>query len=109
MKFLISKDYSRAMARANFLQPSRASLVEEWVGFIREQFPDKAGGVDLAAFAHGHVNGYSVTTEIFATGMDEAKRLAYAAWDQIFTLGQASVQRMRTVCAQIEAAQRTAK
>lgn len=108
MKFLISKDYGRAMAHANFLQPARASLVEEWVRFIREEFPDKTKEVDIAAFADGHLNGYSVTAEIFPN-MDDAKRIAYSAWDQIFTLGQAQVDGMRDVSRQIENAQRKTK
>ena len=101
IKFLVSKDYGRAMARANFLQPARASLVEDWVGFIREEFPQKSEEVDIAAFADGHLNGYSVTTEIF-TNMAEAKRLTYAAWDRLFTLGQTSVAQMQDVCRQIQ-------
>jgi multiple sugar transport system substrate-binding protein len=103
-KFLISKEYGRAMARANLLQPARASLVDEWVGFIRQEFPQKAEDVDIAAFADGHLKGYSVTAEIFANMVD-AKRLAYAAWDQIFTLGQAPVEQMKDLCRQIEEAQ----
>ncbi|MCL4535542.1 MAG: sugar ABC transporter substrate-binding protein [Bacteroidetes bacterium] len=105
MKFLISKEYGRAMARAHFLQPARASLVDEWVSFIRQEFPEKARDVDIAAFAEGHIKGYSVTAEVFAN-MADATRLAYAAWDQIFTLGQAPVEQMRTVCRQIQDAQR---
>ncbi|MFQ5593001.1 MAG: ABC transporter substrate-binding protein [Anaerolineae bacterium] len=104
LKFLISKEYGRAMARANFLQPARASLVDDWVGFIREEFPQKAKDVDIAAFADGHLKGYSVTTEIFAN-MADAKRITYAAWDQIFTLGQAPVERMEDICRQIQEAQ----
>jgi multiple sugar transport system substrate-binding protein len=105
LKFLISKDYGRAMARANFLQPARASLVEEWVQFIREEFPEKARDMDIAAFADGHLKGYSVTAEIFPN-MDDAKRIAYSAWDQIFTLGHAQVDQMKDVSRQIENAQR---
>jgi multiple sugar transport system substrate-binding protein len=104
LSFLISKEYGRAMAKANFLQPARASLVDEWATFIREEFPQRAKDVDIAAFADGHIRGYSVTAEIFAN-MDEAKQLAYAAWHQIFTLGQAPVEQMRPVCQQIERAQ----
>jgi multiple sugar transport system substrate-binding protein len=104
LKFLISKDYGRAMARANFLQPARASLVDEWAGFIREEFPQKAKDVDIAAFADGHLKGYSVTTEIFAN-MAEVQPITYAAWDQIFTLGQAPVEQMASVCSQIEETQ----
>jgi len=104
LKFLISKDYGRAMARANFLQPARASLVEEWVDFIREEFPEKTKEMDIAAFADGHIKGYSVTAEIFAN-MAEARRITYAAWDQIFTLGQAPVEQMKTVCGQVQAVQ----
>jgi multiple sugar transport system substrate-binding protein len=105
LKFLISKEYGRAMARANFLQPARASLVEEWVGFIRQEFPDKARDVDIAAFADGHINGYSVTAEVFSN-MTEAVDIAYETWDKIFTLGQMPVDQIDTVCQQIEAVQR---
>jgi multiple sugar transport system substrate-binding protein len=104
LKFLISKDYGRAMAQANFLQPARASLVEEWVGFVREEFPESARDVDIAAFADGHINGYSVTAEIF-TNMADARRIAYAAWEQILTLGQAPVELMQEASRQIEDAQ----
>ena len=101
LKFLISKDYGRAMARANFLQPARASLVDEWVAFIREEFPQKTREMNIAAFADGHIKGYSVTAEIFAN-MAEARRITYAAWDQIFTLGQAPVEQMKSVCRQVQ-------
>lgn len=104
LKFLVSKDYGRAMARANFLQPARISLIDEWAAFIREEFPDKAEQVDIAAFAAGQREGYSVTAEIFAN-MSEAMQLTYAAWEQIFTLGQAPVTSIRETCRQIETAQ----
>ncbi len=105
LKFLISPDYGRAMARANFLQPARESLVDEWVQIIRDEFPTETKEVDLAAFADGHRQGYSVTAEIFAN-MGDASRLAKAAWEQIYTLGQAPVDTMKEVSAAIEAAQR---
>jgi hypothetical protein len=92
------------MARANFLQPARASLVDEWVSFIREEFPQKAKEVDITAFADGHIKGYSVTAEIFAN-MADAKRIADAAWDEIFTLGQAPIEEMKDVCRRIQEAQ----
>ena len=104
VKFLISDEYGLAMARANFLQPAKASLVDDWANMIREEFPDAAAEVDLAAFADGHLNGYSVTAEVFSN-MADAKTIAYAAWDSILTLGQGSVDQMEDVCAQIEAAQ----
>ncbi len=97
LKFLISENYGRAMARANFLQPARASLVDDWVGFIREEFPEKAKDVDIAAFADGHVKGYSVAAEIFSN-MAEAKQITYDAWDKTFTLGQTSVEQIQLVC-----------
>jgi len=104
LKFLISEKYGRAMAKANFLQPARASLVDDWAAFIREEFPQKAKDVNIAAFADGHIKGYSVTAEIFAN-MGEATRLAYAAWHQIFTLGQVPVEQMRSVCQEIQETQ----
>lgn len=107
LKFLISKDYGRAMARAHFLQPARASLVDEWVGFVRQQFPQKARDVNIAVFADGQLMGYSVTAEVFAN-MDAATRLASTAWQEIFTLGQAPVEKMKDVCRQIQEAQQGA-
>jgi multiple sugar transport system substrate-binding protein len=104
VKFLIGKDYGRAMARANFLQPARASLVDDWVGFIREEFPQKAKDVDIAAFADAHVKGYSVTAEIFAN-MEEAKQLADAAWSEIFVMGQPLKEQMETACQKIQETQ----
>jgi multiple sugar transport system substrate-binding protein len=105
LKFLTSVDYGRAMARANFLQPARASLVDDWTDFVRAEFPGKIMDYDIAAFADGHIKGYSVTAEVFAN-MVEAKRIVYAAWDQIFVLGQAPVEEMVAACRQIEEAQR---
>lgn len=105
VKFLVGQDYGRAMARANFLQPARISLIDEWAAFIREEFPDKARQLDIGAFAAGQREGYSVTAEIF-DNMAEAMQLAYATWEQIFTLGQAPVTSVREVCRQIETAQR---
>ncbi|MCU0508078.1 MAG: sugar ABC transporter substrate-binding protein [Anaerolineae bacterium] len=107
MKFLISPRYGRAMARAHLLQPARSSLVDEWIAQAREQYPEKAQEMNLAAFAEGHLKGYSVTPEIFAN-QDIARRLTSAAWEQIFTLGRARVTIMTDVSEQIEAAQKTA-
>jgi multiple sugar transport system substrate-binding protein len=104
VKFLVGEDYGRAMARANFLQPARASLIDEWVGFVRDEFPQKAGDVDIAAFADAHVKGYSVTAEIFAN-MAEAERLANAAWNDIFVMGQPLKEWMEATCRQIQEAQ----
>ena len=104
VKFLISQDYGRAMAKAHFLQPARASLVEDWIGFIRAEYPEQTKEMNIAAFADGHLKGYSVIAETFAN-MAEAQRIADAAWEQIFKLGQAPVELMKTASQQIEAAQ----
>jgi multiple sugar transport system substrate-binding protein len=104
MKFLVSPEYGLAMARASFLQPARASLVNEWVGAIREEYPEQTRDLDIAAFADGHVQGYSVVAEVFAN-MADARRITYEAWDQIYTLGQAPVERMIEAAEAIEAAQ----
>ena len=108
MKFLISKDYGRAMARANFLQPARASLVDEWVDFVRSEFPQKTRDVNIAAFADGHIKGYSVVAEVFAN-MGDATRIAYDAWDKILTLGQAPTTLMSEASRQIQEAQQASQ
>jgi multiple sugar transport system substrate-binding protein len=104
LKFLVSKDYGRAMAKAHFLQPARSSLVADWVGYIRQEYADKAKNMELEAFADGHIKGYSVTAEIFQN-MSGVGKIASDAWDQIFTLGKAPVSDMSQVCQEIEAAQ----
>lgn len=106
LKFLISKNYGRAMAKAHFLQPARASLVDEWAGYIRSEFPEKAKDVDITAFADGHLKGYSVVAEIFAE-QAVAYQLANDAWNRIFTFGSARVETMAAVSAEIERAQTT--
>ena len=105
LKFLISQDYGRAMAKANFLQPARASLVQDWVDYIRQEFPEKTRDMDIAVFAEGHIQGYSVVAEIFPNMVD-AKRLIYAAWDQIFLLGEQPVDLMKEVSSQVDEAQK---
>lgn len=104
LKFLVSKEYGRAMARIHFLQPARASLVPEWAGYVRQEYPTKAKGVDIEAFADGQIHGYSVTAETFPNMIGVGK-MAKDAWDQIYTLGKAPVSDMERVCQQIEALQ----
>jgi multiple sugar transport system substrate-binding protein len=105
IKFLVGKDYGRAMARAHFLQPARSSLVEDWIGYIRDEYPNKSKDMSLEAFADGHRKGYSVVAEIFAN-QDEAKRITSDAWNQVFTLGQAPIEQMKTASEEINRAQR---
>ncbi len=104
LKFLIGKEYGRAMAQANFLQPARASLIEDWIGYIRDEFPKQAREMDLNAFAEGQRQGYSVVAEIFAN-MSEAKSIAQTAWEEILTLGLAPVTSMQAACDRIQALQ----
>jgi multiple sugar transport system substrate-binding protein len=108
MKFLISKEYGRAMARTHFLQPARASLVDEWIQFIRAEYPEKAKDVNLAAFAEGQRKGYSVIAETFAN-QAAAEQSASAAWERIFALGQAPVEQMKLVSQEIVQAQHGSK
>jgi multiple sugar transport system substrate-binding protein len=97
LKFLTSKEYGRAMAQANLLQPARASLVNDWSSFVRQQYPGKTGDMNLAAFAEGQFQGYSVTAEIHPR-MAEIRGMIYDAWDRIYTLGQADVSLMQDIC-----------
>ncbi len=104
LKFLISKDYGRAMARAHFLQPARASIVQDWIRYVQQAYPEKSKDMDLNAFADGHIKGYSVTSETFKNMVNVGK-IADAAWERIFTLGQADVSEVTEVCRQIESIQ----
>ncbi len=104
VKFLISKDYGRAMARAAFLQPARASIVNDWIGYVEQQFPTQTKDLDLAAFAEGQLKGYSVVAEIFPN-MATAQTIAQDAWDQILTLGRAPTQSLVDAAQKIQEAQ----
>lgn len=106
VKFLVSKDYGRAMAKTQLLQPARASLVNDWASFVREQYPEQAKDIDLAVFARGQIEGHSVTAEVFAN-MSDARDLARSAWEQIYTLGQASVDILKATSVLVEKAQPT--
>ncbi|MGE5073303.1 MAG: hypothetical protein ACM3MF_07745 [Anaerolineae bacterium] len=92
------------MAKAAFLQPARASIVDDWIGYVRAEFPEKAHDLDLAAFAEGQIKGYSVVAEIFPN-MAAAQRIAQDAWDQILTLGQAPTSILVDASQRIQAAQ----
>jgi len=104
LKFLISPAYGRAMARTHFLQPARASLVPDWVGYILDEFPERAEDTNIAAFADGQARGYSVTAEVFAN-MSDVQQLVESAWDRIFTLGEEPVTLMKEISDQIQAIQ----
>ena len=105
LKFLVSQDYGRAMARTHFLQPARSSLLPEWIDFIQKQYPEKTQDVNIAAFTDGQVKGYSVTAEIFPNMVGVGK-MAQDKWDQIFTLGKEPVTSMINVCRTIEGMQK---
>ncbi len=104
LKFLISPEYGRAMARTNLLQPARASLVNDWAGYVRAEFPEKTRDLDIAAFAEGHLQGYSVIAET-ALNMTAAMEIASGAWEQLLTLGKAPVEIIKTASRQIDEAQ----
>jgi hypothetical protein len=94
------------MARANFLQPARLSLVDEWAGFVRQEFPAAAHDLDIAVFADGQKQGYSVTAEIFPARMDEVTKLASDAWELLFTLGKTRTGSLVEVAGAIDELQR---
>ena len=105
LKFLVSEQYGLAMAEASFLQPARASLVDEWADLVRADLPEATADLDLAVFADGHTGGYSVTAEVFAN-MIGVREITDAAFEDILTLGQAQpAERLAAACAEIEALQ----
>jgi multiple sugar transport system substrate-binding protein len=106
LKFLIDKEYSLAMAEANFLQPSRSTLVDEWADYVRAEFPDESQDLDLEAFADGQVRDYSATAEVFAN-MQGVRTATDTAFEDILTLGLAPAEeRLRQACEEIELLQK---
>ncbi len=105
LKFLVGEEYGLAMARASFLQPARASLVDQWAELVRADLPEQTAGLDLSAFADGHTRGYSVTAEVFAN-MIGVRDATDAAFEDILSLGQAEpAARLAQACREIEALQ----
>jgi multiple sugar transport system substrate-binding protein len=102
VKFLISKQYGRAMARANFLQPARLSLAGDWVQAVQEQFPGRTGGLDLSVFADSQRRGYSVTAEIFPERMGDVVRLATEVFNRLYLLGEGSTEELVELDRRIE-------
>ena len=74
-----------------------------WARLVKEQFPEKAAEVDVAAFADGHIKGYSVIAEV-SPDMATASAVASEGWDRILTLGLDPVESIRQVCEKIELA-----
>jgi len=105
LKFLTSEPYGLALAKTDLLQPARASLIDDWIGFIQAEFPARAQDLDWAALTDGHLQGYSVTVEI-ADNMAEVEPQLSAIFEQIFTLGQVPVSKLKGICAQINQLQR---
>ena len=62
--------------------------------------------MDIAAFADGHVKGYSVVSEV-AANMAEATRIATAAWESVFTFGSGTLDLIKQAAREINAAQRS--
>jgi multiple sugar transport system substrate-binding protein len=107
VKFLISKDYGRAMAREGLLQPARGSLVDDWVNAVRERFPWQAKEVDIAAFADGHLKGYAVTPEI-AADIGSASRIMTNTMEKLITFGEGSADLIKATAQEIDRSQQLA-
>ncbi len=113
VKFLISKDYGRAMAQAGLLQPARLSLIDDWAHAVRARFPEQAKELDIAAFADGHLKGYAVTPET-AADMGSAARSMGDLMEKLITYGDgaadpaAQAELIRAAAADINAGQKTA-
>jgi multiple sugar transport system substrate-binding protein len=101
LKFLVSRDYGRAMIRHHLLPPARISLVEEWLTEVRMQYPSQAWNMDLEAFIRSDQEGVAVTPEVFSD-MGFARPLVEDAWNQIFNLKTAGLDSLINVSLQIE-------
>ena len=106
LKFLVSEEYGLAMAETSFLQPARASLVDQWAEYVRADLPQQAADLDLAVFADGQTRGYSVTAEVF-NNMIGVRDITDAAFEDILSLGQGgpTAERLKQACDAIEALQ----
>ena len=101
VRFLISQDYGRAMAQDGLLQPARLSLIPDWVQAVRDRYPEQAKGVDIAAFAEGHSQGYAVTPET-AANMTDAARITNEAMEKLITFGDGSTDLIKTAAQEID-------
>ena len=100
LKFLVSRDFGRAMISHHLLPPARASLDEEWLAEVRNQYPSQTRDMDLEVFTRSEP-GSTVTPEVFAD-MNFARPLVEVAWNQIFNLKTAGLDSLINVALQIE-------
>ncbi len=105
IKFLVSKEYGKAMAKVHLLQPARASLINEWIDYARQEFPQQTVEMDFGSFTASQIQGHSVVSEIFRNQY-QASQLANKAWSKIYSLGTAPVSSMIEVSHQIDLAQK---
>lgn len=104
VKFLVSRDFGRAMAHAGLLQPARLSLLNDWAQAVGERFPKHAREVDVSAFADGHQKGYAVTPET-ASNIGPASKILTEAMEHLITFGRGSTDMIKRTAEEIDASQ----
>jgi multiple sugar transport system substrate-binding protein len=94
--FLMSPVYAKATAKHQFLQPSRLSLMGDYIQIIRENMP-VLEDVNLELFKESREKLLGVPKDL-CYDETKAREILYPVIEQVFLLGKAGVDAIATAC-----------
>jgi len=106
MRFLNSPFFQRLMVYQDGVVPARWSINKEWPGILRQQWPELEP-VTLEVVTDAFEMGYLTPSEQFRYQAD-AQPIVQAALERIWQVGDAGVEILDEVCAEVNRAQQDA-
>lgn len=94
--FLASPVYSKAIAKSNFLQPARLSLIDNYIQILREQAPSLKQ-VNLELFKEARERELGHPMELY-WNQSIAEDILWPIFQQVFGLGEARVDAIAQAC-----------
>ena len=99
LEFVTSRYFGKVLAKVFLLQPARKSVVLDWYGILRDNYP-VLRDVDLEVFGDAILEKIPVVQEIFRKP-GESRELGQPAMDRIFRVGDATPDLFKEVCEEI--------
>ena len=106
MKFVTGRFMVRTLCKVFFWQPSRKSVLLDYYGILREQFP-MLEDVDLEVCGEAVLEGVGTIQELFKK-VGPSQELLIAACDRVYVVGDATPELFKSVCEEITTLNREA-
>jgi ABC-type glycerol-3-phosphate transport system substrate-binding protein len=106
MKFVTSRFMVKILCKVKLWQPSRKSVLLEYYGILRENFP-VLEDVDLEVCGEGVLEDVGTIQEIFKK-VGPSQELLIAACDRVFVVGDMTPEHFKDVCEEITTLNREA-